>query len=379
MDSTLARRSVRMVSTQDPVMRLLVGSRFLSRCCRWLAGLTVLVLSAPAQVSSPLQLQSIQIDGVVSVAFTLVDQGSGSTHYTVEFRPGLEGDNDWQTVTEAVITPQGDGYLVQIDSPRDDRGFYRVVGLGGSGGPIVIEFSTGAFPAVEGDTVRPVLVLNQPFNGMVYYTVSGTAASGDYQELSGQVRVNGTTATIPVSLTDNDQIGQLKYLTLRLEAGPGYQLADGTSTTIFIEENDAEWQGSFTTDDATLGFVLRIQQANGVRAARLESAGFGFFPAIPTPTTLLFTANAFSAVATDIPMPAETTLLNEPMLLSLSLNAINGLEGQSVSAAEIEGVGTLISRVPARPHLNTTNSGVFRLLKPPVAPSTNEVELVVAP
>ena len=364
---------------EDLIMRILPRDRFLPGCGRWLAPLTVLALSAQAQVSSQLQLQSIQLDGAVPVAFTFVDQGTGATNYTVEFRPGLEADAAWETVTQAVITPQGGSYLVQIDSPRDDRGFYRVVGLGGSVGPIIIEFSTVAFQVVEGDTVLPMLVLSQPFNGIVYYTVSGTAMSGDYMALSGQVAVNGMTATIPVSLTDNDVIGQLKYLTLRLAAGEDYQLGAATTTTILIDENDAEWQGSFTTEDATLGFVMRIQESNTVHLASLKSAGFGFFPASPTATSLLFTADTFNAVATDMPMPAETTLLNEPMRLSLSLNATNGLEDQSVSATEVEGVGTLISLVPAKPHLNTTNTGVFRLLKPPVAPSTNEVELVAAP
>jgi hypothetical protein len=232
---------------------------------------------------------------------------------------------------------------------------------------------------VEGDTVLPTLVLSQPFNGIVHYMVSGTAMSGDYLTLSGQVAVNGTTATIPVSLTDNDMIGQLKYVTLRLEASAGYQLGAGAATTITIEENDADWQGSFSTEDATLSFLLTIQESNNVHTASLKSAGFGYFPVTPTPMTLLFTTNQFLASASGIPMPAGATLLNEPMTLSLSLTAMNGLTNQSVSATEVEGMGTLISLVPAKPHLNTTNSGVFRLLKPPVAPSTNEVELVTVP
>lgn len=334
---------------------------------------------AQAQVSSHLQLESIQIDGAVPVAFTFVDQGTGATNYTVEFRPGLEPDADWQMLSEAVITPQADGYLVQIDSPRGGRGFYRVVGQGGSVGPIVIEFSTVAFQVVEGDTLLPMLVLSQPFHGIVYYTVSGTAMAGDYLALSGQVAVNGTTATIPVSITDNDVIGQLKYLTLRLEPSAGYQLGAGTTSTITIEENDAVWQGRFTTEGAALSFVLEIQKTGTAHWAALGSDGFGFFPNTPTETSLTFTADTFSALATDIPMPAEATLLNEPMLLSLALNASNGMQDQSVSDTEIEGVATLISRVPGQPHLNTTNAGVFQLLKPPVAPSTNEVELVAAP
>jgi hypothetical protein len=43
-----------------------------------------LALSTQAQVSSQLQLRTIQLDGAASVAFTFVDQGTGSTNYTVE-------------------------------------------------------------------------------------------------------------------------------------------------------------------------------------------------------------------------------------------------------------------------------------------------------
>jgi hypothetical protein len=369
-----------IVSTKDSNMRTLVRNRFLSSCCCLLSGLTVLALSAQAQVSSRLQLQTIQLDGAAPVAFTFVDQGTGATNYSVEFRPGLETGAAWESVTNAVITPQGGGnYSVQINSPRGERGFYRVVGLGASGGPIIIEFSTVAFQVVEGDTVLPMLVLSQPFNGIVYYTVSGTAMSGDYVALSGQVMVNGTTATIPVSLTDNDMIGQLKYLTLRLDAGAGYELGAGTSTTIFIEENDAEWQGSFVTDDAALGFVLSIRESNGVGTATLKGDGTGFFPATEVPASLNFTANNFAATVLNIPISAEATLLNEPISLTLHLNAMNSVADQSVSPTFVMGAGSLTTAFPAQPHLNTTNTGTFSLLRPPVAPSTNQVELVNAP
>lgn len=128
--------------------------------------------------------------------------------------------------------------------------------MGASGGPIVIEFSTVAFQVVEGDTALPKLVLNQPFNGIVFYTISGTATSGDFQTLSGQVTVNGTTATIPVVLKDNGDMGRLKNLTLRLEAGSGYQLAGNRQTTLTIEENDADWEGTFLSGNSAIPFLI---------------------------------------------------------------------------------------------------------------------------
>jgi len=48
--------------------------------------------------------------------------------------------------------------------------------------------------------VTAVIVFNAPFVGTLRYTVSGTAAAGDYEPLRGEVAVNGTTATIPVTL-----------------------------------------------------------------------------------------------------------------------------------------------------------------------------------
>jgi hypothetical protein len=111
----------------------------------------------------------------------------------------------------------------------------------------------------------------------------------------------------------------------------------------------------------------------------LKSDGSGFFPAAEVPAGLLFTANEFAASVGNIAMPASATLLNDPMNLSLFLSAMNGITNQSVSATQVRGTGTLISAVPNKPFLSTTNFGKFLLLKPPVKPSTNQVELVTAP
>ena len=364
---------------QGAVMRRLATIRF-TVPGGYLTVLFALAFSARAQVSSQLQLETIQIDGAAPVAFTFVDLGTGATNYTVEFRPGLEPGAAWRTETNAAVAAEGGGsYSVQISSPREQRGFYRVLGLGGSVGPIIIEFSTAAFQVVEGDTALPMLVLTEPFTGIVYYTVSGTAASGDYLALSGQVAVNGTTAAFPVSFTDNELIGQLKYLTLRLEAGPGYELGADTATTIVIEENDAEWQGTVIIDEAALGFALKVQQSNDVYLAHLKGSGKGLFPTNEHHTALSFTSEMFAATTASIPLPAQSTLLNAPLNLILVLNAANGQPSQSVGPDFIEGIATLITDVQGLSHLNTTNQGTFVLSRPPVAPSTNQVELVAVP
>jgi len=343
------------------------------------AGLSFTALAAVAQTSGLLQLQQIQVSSGGPVQFMFNDYGTGATNYAVQFSSGL-ASGQWQVDSNAVITPQGGGaYQVQINEALGTNGFYRVSGLGGTNGALVITFSTPAFQVVEGETVNTMLVLSQPFTGWIYYTVSGTAGAGDFQMLSGSNYVNGTMLTIPVSLTDDNQVSQLKYLTLRLETGSGYALGKNPSTTITIGENDANWSGTFITDDATLGFTLMIDESNGVYQATFKGNGSGLFPSSQIPAVLNLTPNTFSATASGIPLAASATLLNIPANLRLLLNAMNGVTNQSVSEMQIQGTGELIAQYTGQPQLDTTNQGTFLLLKPPVAPSTNQVQLVNAP
>lgn len=123
----------------------------------------------------------------------------------------------------------------------------------------------------------------QVHHGLVRYSISGTVGPGVYVNLSGEVMVNGTSAAIPVMFTDNDMIGQLKYLTLTLEAGDGYQIGVGGTTTITVDDNDAEWRGTLPTRGANLGFVLTLEQLNGSPMAALSSDQLGFFPGTKPP------------------------------------------------------------------------------------------------
>jgi hypothetical protein len=314
------------------------------------------------------------------VQFTFNDSGTGATNYLVEFAPALGAGNYWSNVTSAVVQSLGGGnFRVQVPDQQTGLGFFRVRGYGGAAGFISASFNSTALQATEGGVVSPTITFSAPYHGIVRYTISGTAMLGDVVSLSGEVFVNGTTATIPVTLLDNQSIGQLRYLTLRLQAGPGLQLGATSQSTINILENDADWQGSFISDDATIGFVLRIQEFNGVHTAGVKSDGFGFFPTNETPASITFNANFFSATAQNIPIPPAATLLNSQMLLTLSLTAMNGVTNQSVTAAQVEGAATLVTAVVGQTHLNTTNAGRFLLIKPPVAPSTNQVQLTNVP
>ena len=359
-----------------------MNKEFAKFCLFGAMGIQVVFLpvTAGGQGSSLLQITTIHAAPGSPVQFTFSDSGTGATNYLVEFTPAVDGDGVWSNITSAVVQALGGGnFRVQAPDLQTGLGFYRVRGYGGAAGFVSASFNATALQATEGGAVSPAITFSAPYHGLVRYAISGTAMSGDYAGLSGEVFVNGTSATIPVTLLDNQGIDPLRYVTLMLQAGPGLQLGTGSAATITIDENDAEWQGSFTTDAASLGFVLKIQEANGVKMASLKSNGFGLFPTNEVPAALLFTVNEFSASVAGIQVAADATLLNEPITLSLLLSAMNGMTNQNVSATQVQGTGSLISAVPSKPFLSTTNFGIFLLLKPPVKPSTNQVELVDAP
>jgi len=340
----------------------------------------LLATALSAQTSQLLRLESIAAGMSEPVQFTFVDQGSGATNYLVEVSASVGLDASWSVDNQALIFGLGGNeYRVETSSTESFGAYYRIVGLGGTGGPIVVEFATTAFEILEGGALNPVLRLSAPFQGMVRYTVSGTAASGDYVALSGEVLVDGVSAEIAVVTRENEQIGELRNLTLSLAAGAGYQVGRSAQTTIDIKENDAEWQGQLEAGQVEMGFVLSIIEGTSGRSGALVSNGLGLVPAGVYPAQIATTQTSFSTSVTGIPLDAEASLVGEPMALSLELQAQSGVEGQLVAASRIEGSYTLSTMVPSRPHLSRSRTGRFVLLKPPGKPSTQELELVDIP
>lgn len=344
-------------------------------------GLTLLPAHLSAQTSSLLQVRTIEINPAGPLHFTFRDDGTGATNYVAQFSPVVGPDANWTADSSAVITSRGAGeFEVVISDPAGPDGFYRVVGLGGGAGEIIINFATTAFQVWEGGMVSPTITFSAPFTGTIRYSISGTATTGDYEALSGELQVNNsTTATIPISLIDNESIGELKNLILTLEAAPGTQLGANSQTIITIDENDARWAGSFVSGVAAIPFTLEIVRTGGMVQGALVGDVAGFFPPEPVPATLSLTASAFTASITGIAMPVDATLLDLPAVLELSLNAANSAEGEEVGDNFIQGHASLLTRYPGHTHLDTSTTGTFLMQRLAVRPSTNEVELVAAP
>ena len=328
---------------------------------------------ARAQTSPLLEIKTFQVSPVF---FTFDDLGTGASSYQLEFSESLGTSASWSPVLSSTVTDLGGGqFEIQAPDPLPDVGFYRIRGVDGTVA-LTASFNMRDFDVTEGGTVEPLITLNAPYTGIVRYAISGSVESGDYVNLTGEVMVDGTSARLPVSFTDNNLIGQLKFLTLTLLDGDGYDVGAGSTTTITVDENDAEWRGTFRARETNLGFLLQIQQLNGAPTALLSSDDLGLFPTNQASVAVTFSSDIFEIDSSTVPLDPASTPFETPVQLELHLEAANGVEGQSVTPSEIEGIGTLISQYPARPYLNTTNMGTFFLFKSPTAPSTNQVELV---
>ncbi len=348
-------------------------------------GLGVVIASAipglSAQSTPEFRVETIRIVPDGPIEFTFRDRGTGATVYFVQYSPDLGVTAPWAHDTSAVIIPLGQGeHRVVIAHPTGPRGFYRVVGIGPSG-DVVAEFATTAFHISEGETVSPTITFSAPFTGTLRYTISGTATPYDYGTLTGQIEVfNSTTATLPITLAENETIDPHRVLILTLEADSGARPGLSSQVVITIEDRDARWEGTFSTGRTALPFSLEIIRAGSVTNGHLVGGSSHFFPEGPFPATITIdTATAFAAAMGGIPLPADSTLLDLPALLSLSLAAVQGEDGHEVGEHFIAGDATFVTTYSGHPHLTTTNTGTFLMQRVPPPPSEREVELNTIP
>ncbi len=332
-----------------------------------------------------------------------LDTGTGSTNYVVESTPDLSSPTQWTSLTNVSIRRLGNSSF-EADIPNPPPGGIAFFDVRGFPSPVTqVNFNSTSFQVDEGaGTVSLVLLFNKPFLGTVRYSLSGPDTNS-VENLTGSLAVYGSTASIPLTTLDDENIGTLKYLILTLEAAAGYSVGASGSYRLTILEDDALWQGvlRLTNNLATsrltqviytngttktnlayvplsmensIDFALRITHAGGTSKGTLIGDGLGFFPAQEWPAALAFSASSFAADVENIQFPPETTLLNTPITLSLRLAADNTDARTNVGPKRVEGNATLVLR-SGLPHLQTTNFGTFLLLKPPVRPSTNQVQL----
>lgn len=349
---------------------------------RWLAVLCcgcVTIPRAQAQPTELVALESITVGGSGPVTFVFVDHGTGASGYTVQSAAAVGEPVQWQTEAGAALQPLGEGrYQVTVPGATPDR-FYRVTGANGNPEPIELGFAVTDLEATEGEPLSLTVTFSRSYVGTIRYSIEGSAEPGDYAGLNGEIQVNGTTAIIPVNLTENSAIGELKQLILTLQSGGGALADRDAQGVVTILENDADWRGIFNEEAVSAGLTLRIRKTSGTYSAVLAGDGSGLVPQGEFNTSITLGDDTFAAVSDAVPLDPADTLQQLPANMVITLNAANGMADQIVSDVELRGAATITISYPGRGHLNRTSEGAFALFKSPVAPSTREATLVAAP
>ncbi len=330
----------------------------------------VTVPPGPEDFSS-LLITRLEVAQPETLRMRFTDGGAGVTDLNLDYRPMLAAD--WTTPSATFLDLGGGNYEASITGMTNDTGFFRVravrlmtAQLGADG------LSVDGVPG----TSLLSLTFTAPMQGWVTYSVGQLGRP----TTTNTVYVNGTTALLSVPVGPNPEPGTLRNFTVTLLDTTAGRIVGGSQTSFSVEDSANEWQGTFGSGEALFGFVMKLQNDNGrITSGTLYSAAYGVFPTNGHPVSITYWSNYFSATALDVPVSASGTLLNEPVLLSLTLMATNGPPGQSVTPDAATGPASLVLRTPNFPALETTNHGSFVLLKAPPRASTNQATLVTAP
>ena len=165
----------------------------------------------------------------------------------------------------AATTPTGANHnIFVVDNSGDDDGGGDGGGDGGDGDgddPLapVVRFSATAYTGGEGQgsrTVNLLLSAQPPFSTAtrVAYQVGGSATPGeDFTALSGTVSMSGSTATIPVSILDDQTVEDDETIVLTLAAANGYTVGSQGRATVTITDDDEEARATDADTDAVEG------------------------------------------------------------------------------------------------------------------------------
>lgn len=136
-------------------------------------------------------------DGSARLTFT--DPGTGATGYKIQYSFNLE-PGSW-VIPDFTLEDLGDSaWQADLDGLDPARGFLRVKLLGLGGGIRAYFDPADLNEAVEGSIATATVYFTQSYSGPLYYRWTGTAA---IETPTGVVQVDGTTASIQLSLLEN--------------------------------------------------------------------------------------------------------------------------------------------------------------------------------
>ena len=140
----------------------------------------------------------------------------------------------------------------------------------------------------EGDGVVDVeITMTKEFHGTLEVSLAGTAASGSDFTLGSQtVAVNGTTATLPITITDDMEVESVEFIQITLVNGQGYIPAGGVHS-VRIRDNDNIWIGNLEFMGARFGISMElVRQGSAFVGGRILSPGTTIFEGTPDERTI---------------------------------------------------------------------------------------------
>ncbi|MGI9243466.1 MAG: hypothetical protein ACR2RV_21885 [Verrucomicrobiales bacterium] len=345
-----------------------------------------MALASLVSAAGPLEIDHLEDLDNGFLRFTVRDNSGAVAEDDLVLERSAQLSGGWSNQS-AIIEATAEGFVLTAPKPSGNSHFFRIRATNIPGGSAIAYFDMTEITRDEGSGALSVRVrFSEPYSGPVRYSFSGTA---NVTGLTGTVQADGEFVDIPLTVRDNSSVDELGNITLTLitDSTTGYSLGSGegapASTRVTVLENDAVWIGSFSSDEAGIGFSMELVRRDGVLTAKITSDGTGFiprgatgeYPAAPSPNPV-FSENTFRVTVPEISVPAdERNRLGMDVILSLALEALASEAGHTLDNGILSGVAELAISQPDAPHLDRTIAGTFTLAEQPITPSSEEVTL----
>lgn len=255
-----------------------------------------------------------------------------------------------------------------------------------------VQFAELVSTGTEGSPHSVQITLDKPYTGVVKYAIvpanTTATAPGDFTALSGTVNVAGTTASIPITWTDDLTLKTDRVLSLDVIAlsADGYRAGGNSRHVIRLAENDAWWNGVCTDTYAQRNFRLQmVRNAAGLvvtfasgpgndgmpplageTAGNQSSQSEGIVPLGVFPGTVQFDTAAHFKI-TSPPMPVAASGITgavTDMTRTILLEALPAAGSfHSIAPTRMVGLYTETLTSVAAPYLNRTFTGIFAMAR----------------
>lgn len=386
------------------------------------------LLSLPAQVPGTLRILGVEHLPGNELRLVFQDNGTNTLDYRLIHQPTLAaGATNYLDLQARIVDLGGGCYHTIIPRPPESPRFYRITGYGGpdtdgdglsdalealigtnpakfdtdndgfgdgvelvrggnpldvSSKPFIVraEFALTSSTAREGQgAVNLAVNLNTNYSGTLSYRIAemtSAVSNQDFAPVSGVVTVNGSTASIPITLLDDTNMEPAELLAVDLIEDPwsDYQVGGASRHVVQLLDNDTHWSGVMgTTNSAQLGFRLRMLRVGSqvVSAALVSelstnsSQGVGTIPVGVWPVQASLTASSFNATSDPIPMGNSRLTGGAQLQRWLTFTALTANTNHLVRSNLILGTFTdrLASSDPGMGWIGGTVSGVVVLME----------------